>query len=330
LKAAPEHGLTGGYTMSNDDRTLNNENGKKSSPWILALVALIIPAGLIAPQWIGLGWTWAVVAILMLSAVGVTGFSLGKGWAGALIDPKTNTMSLSRLQIMLWTWVILSAFATLGLARVADSYKNPAGYECQAPAPNAKAVCSEPIGIEIPQLLWALMGISITSAVGSPLLKAIKARKTTGEDEASQQRAVKRGFDQHKAVTYRAVLDERKRADENLSEQVGETRPIGALVRKDAWQKAMFSDILTGEEVSTFGYVDIAKAQNLFFTLIAVVVYTVAIVSAMSAAQSVAHLFVFPDISSGLVAIIGISHGGYLIDKAVTHSTPAEGSSPEI
>lgn len=115
-----------------------------------------------------------------------------------------------------------------------------------------------------------------------------------------------------------------------LSEQVGDTKPLGALVRKDSWQKAMFSDVLTGEEVSTFGYVNIAKLQNLFFSVITVVAYTVALVSAMVVNKSIAQLFAFPDIPAGIVAIIGISHGGYLIDKAVTHSTPTEGKPPEV
>lgn len=316
--------------MSVVEESVNEHNNKYPSSLMIALLfSLTIPAGLFLPQWIGLGLSWLTVAIFMLLAIGVTGLSLGKGWAGALIDPKTNTMSLSRLQIMLWTWVILSAFATLALARVADSYTNPSGYKCQPPALNSKAECAEPLGIQIPQLLWALMGISITSAVGAPLLKSAKAQKTAGQDESSQQRA-KRGSTAAPAMTYRTVLDERKRDDEKLSEQVGDTKPLGALVRKDTWQKAIFSDVLTGEEVSTFGYVDIAKVQNLFFSVVAVVVYTVAIVSAMSADKSIAHIFVFPDISSGLVALIGISHGGYLIDKAVTHSTPTEGEPLDI
>ncbi len=317
--------------MSNDEKAVNNEDGNRPSSWyIMGLVTVIIPVGLLLPQWIGLGLTWVAVAILMLLTIGVTGLSLGKGWTGALIDPKTNTMSLSRLQVMLWTWVILSAFITLALARISDSCTNPDAYKCQPQAPGMEAKCNEPLGIQIPPLLWALMGISITSAVGSPLLKAAKAQKTTGQDETNQQRAVKRGLPRQEAVTYRAVLDERKREDEKLSEEVGATKPLGALVRKESWQKAMFSDVLTGEEVATFGYVDIAKVQNLFFSVIAVVAYAVAVVSAMSVTKSIAQLFAFPDIPSGLVAIIGISHGGYLIDKAVTHSTPTEGKPSEV
>lgn len=291
----------------------NGEAGNQQGPsWtIVILVMGVIPVGLLSSPWIGFGWTWVIIALLMLLAIGVAGLSLGKGWAGALIDPATNTMSLSRLQVMLWMWVILSSFVTLALGRIS-------------------AECANPLAIQLPPLLWALMGISMTSAVGSPLLKAAKAQRTAGQDEANQQRAVKRGVDPKTAPTYRAVLAERKSEDERVHEQVGETKPLGAMVRKDSWQKAMFSDIFTGEEVATFGYIDLAKVQNVFFTFVAVVGYTVALVAAMSGAQNVADFFAFPDMPAGLVAIIGISHGGYLIDKAVTHSTPAEEKPPVI
>jgi len=300
------------YSKGGDDMT-NGETGNNQGPsWAIVILLIgIIPVGLLSSRWIGLGWNWAIIAVLMLLAIGVTGLSLGKGWVGVLIDPATNTMSLSRLQVMLWTWVILSSFVTLALGRIS-------------------AKCAEPLAIQLPPLLWALMGISMTSAVGSPLLKAAKAQKTAGQEEVNQQRAIKRGVDPKMAATYRTVLAERKSEDERLREQVGETKPLGAIVRKDSWQKAVFSDIFTGEEVATFGYLDIAKVQNVFFTVVAVVGYTVALVAAMSGTQNVADLFAFPDMPAGLVAIIGISHGGYLIDKAVTHSTPAEEKPPVI
>lgn len=284
----------------------NGETGNnQGSSWALVILVLgIIPVGLLSPQWMGLAWTWAIIAVLMVLAIGVTGLSLGKGWAGVLIDPPTNTMSLSRLQIMLWTGVILSAFVTLALGRIA-------------------AKSADPLAIQLPPLLWALMGISMTSAVGSPLLKAAKAQKTAGQEEVNQQRAVKRGVDLKTAATYRTVLAERKSEDARLREQVGETKPLGAIVRKDSWEKATFSDLLTGEEVATFGYIDVAKVQNLFFTVVAVLGYTVALVAAMAGTQNIADLVAFPEMPAGLVAVIGISHGGYLIDKAVTHSTPA-------
>jgi hypothetical protein len=92
------------------------QNTKLSSWAIPFLIIAIIPVGLLLPQRIGICKTWAIVALLMFFIIWAIGASLGKGLIGALIDPLTNTMSLSRLQIILWTWVILSAFVTIALA----------------------------------------------------------------------------------------------------------------------------------------------------------------------------------------------------------------------
>jgi hypothetical protein len=165
------------------------------------------------------------------------------------------------------------------------------------------------------------MGISITSAVGSPLIKADKAQKTSAQDAANE--AAKSSSGGPKLVTYAAI--QANRSDQVKLKQVGATVPLGAIFRKESYDKALFSDMFTGEEVSTFGYVNIAKVQNLLFTVVAVVSYIVAIYGLMSEnTNSVANFIAFPSVPEGLVALLGISHGGYLADKAVTHSTPAE------
>jgi hypothetical protein len=299
----------------------DKQNNKVFSRAILVFIIAIIPVGLLLPQRIGICWTWAIVAVLMLLIVRFISYSLGKGASGALIDPVTNTMSLSRLQIILWTWVILSAFVTIALARIADSCPHPDLYTCK---PDTQTKCAEPINIQIPPLLWALMGISITSAVGSPLIKADKAQKTAAQDEASKKATTTTTSGLPTPVaTFAAVLEKREKADPRIKDQVGDTKPLGAIFRKESWDKAMFSDMFTGEEVSTFGYINIAKVQNLLFTVVAVTAYAIALLGFMSEnTKTIANLIAFPNVPEGLIAIIGISHGGYLADKAVTHSTP--------
>jgi hypothetical protein len=51
------------------------------------------------------------------------------------------------------------------------------------------------------------------------------------------------------------------------------------------------------------------------------VAYTVAVVSSLSGDKEIAQHISLPGVPSGLVTIIGISHGGSLIDTGVTHST---------
>lgn len=307
-------------------------SARQGSGWsVLFPLALIIALGLVLPPWLGilvkspgggLALTWLVIAILMLSIIAIVGVSLGKGPMGILIDNR-NMMSLSRLQIVVWTMVVLSAFVTVALARVNDSGVNPDGYvpaveesaEGQAKQQPERA---DPLGIRLPPLLWVLMGISVTSAVASPLLTAAKAQRTSEEDF---RRGVRGPTDKIPTTpTYRGAFENAKSAipqDERVSENEG------AVVKKASWTDAKFSDVFMGEEATNFMYVDVGKVQSFFFTMVAVVAYTVALAAAMSTAASIADFFAFPELPAGLIAVISISHGGYLTDTAFTHTTPA-------
>jgi hypothetical protein len=91
-----------------------------------------------------------LVALIELLGMAVHGDPLG-----VLIDER-NKMSLSRLQITVWTVIILSALAAIGLSRV-------------------QANVNDPLAIAIPQeLLWVL-GITATALVGTPLIHKVKA-----------------------------------------------------------------------------------------------------------------------------------------------------------
>jgi hypothetical protein len=313
---------------------MSNGQGDTKPAWVsvslfIVLLILMIFVGLFVPQF-GLAWAWIGVAILMLPVFVLVGVSLGKGIAGILIDPATNMMSLSRLQVVLWTGLVLSAFITVALGRVGDSRLHSSDYCSPPKIAEGQIQCTDPLGIQLPQLLWALVGISITTAVGSPLLKAAKAQRTAEEDRNRVRAATKRtppGGAPEPVATYTQVLKQRE-TENPIIAKVATGQPNGVLVRKDSWTEATFSDLFTGEEVSNFMYVDIAKVQNFFFTMIAVTAYAVALWVAMSTAGSIAKFFMFPDLPSGLVAIISISHTGYLTDKAFTHSTPTTPPQP--
>jgi hypothetical protein len=302
-------------------------NVKTNGLFIFAFFIIIAAVGLWGSRFMGLVLTWGIIAAIMLVIIGAIGVSLGKGATGIFIDPMSNMMSLSRLQITLWTWVILSAFLTLALARIGDSQLHADKYYCPTPA-NATPSCHDPLAIQLPPLLWAVMGISLTTAVGAPLLNTAKVQRTNDQEQTNIQRAAKREPGAPAAATYRVVLDQRKRNDPGLTKKIGEEQPLGALVRKDSPRKASYTDLFTGEEVSTFGYVEIAKLQNMFFTIVAVVSYAAALAVVMYT-KSVDQLSAFPDLPAGLVALIGISHTGYLVDKASTHSTP-EATTTEV
>lgn len=309
--------------------------------WAFAVVLLVaIPVGIFMPRSWGLLPAWLIILACLFVAFGVIGLSRGMGLSGILIDAGRNMMSLSRLQLVLWTCVILSAFLATALGRIGDYAYNQAGYECPPPTQasdgQAEPECAEPLGIQLSPVLWALMGISVTSAVASPLLKANKAQRTAEQDRIqkakggqsprnildAQGRAVAT-VPAPTPVTYASVLAQRKEANDPAVEDAQDS--VGVMVRKTSWREANFADVFTGEEVSNFGYVDMAKVQNFFFTVIAVIAYAVMLGGLMVVVgKNVAGFFVFPDLTEGLLAIIAISHAGYLTDKAFTHSVPED------
>ena len=72
-------------------------------------------------------------------------------------------MSLSRLQMLLWTVLILSGLLT-------------------AVAANAAAGVNEPLAITVPASLWLLMGISTASMIGSPILQRVQQNRSASAE----------------------------------------------------------------------------------------------------------------------------------------------------
>ena len=66
-------------------------------------------------------------------------------------------------------------------------------------------------------------------------------------------------------------------------------------------------------------YVDVAKVQMFMFTIIAALSYGVDL-HYLIATKPPADLTAFPVLSGGLVAILGISHAGFLINSSTAHT----------
>jgi len=95
--------------------------------------------------------SWIVVMTEMAGFTLLVGHGVTGIWKGAFVDERLR-MSLSRPQLFLWTILIVSAFATIAGTRM-----------------NGDAVSALDIGV--PESIWALLGISATSLIGSPLIK---------------------------------------------------------------------------------------------------------------------------------------------------------------
>jgi hypothetical protein len=99
--------------------------------------------------------TWLVMFVILAVFTFGVGRALTGTWKSLLIDER-NMQSLSRLQLMLWTWLVISAIAT-------------------AAAWNIHIDADDPLGIHVPEELWILLGISAATLVGSNLIKTQQA-----------------------------------------------------------------------------------------------------------------------------------------------------------
>lgn len=147
--------------------------------------------------------------------------------------------------------------------------------------------------VKVDSHLWYLMGISATSLVGAPMIKNNKAASSMEKDKAE------------------GLLAAQGAKPEKLKTQ-------GQMVSHRSVQEASWSDLFTGEEVANFTFLDLGKIQMFFFTVLLVLAYGISFGALISASTSAATLpDALPSVSQGMVALLGISHGGYLINKAV-------------
>ena len=237
---------------------------------VVAITAFFVWMAVWLPWGVYSSWIIAMIALTMFTLVvgrGVTGV-----WKGAFVDERFR-MSLSRLQMLTWTVVIVAALGTMAIAR---AQRDPV---------NA-------MDVTVPPTVWALLGISTTSLIGSPLIKNTKKHPAAGLDPA-------------RAVEILAAMG--KGADQVTVE--------GQVVKNTSLHDASFADLFMGEYVETFTLLDIAKIQMFFFTVLLVLAYAISVGKMLRSDPSLAAL---PDVGNGMLPLLGISHAGYLLSKTVT------------
>lgn len=271
----------------------NDSNQQRWTGWhtVGLLIIIVIPLlGLMIPNNINninrLHVWLVILASLVLFAV-IAGHGVTGRWLGLLIDER-NKMSLSRLQMILWTVILLSGFLTAALSNIAIGAKDPL------------SLTISPLSITIPKELWLLMGISTTSLVGSPLILSGKKVKKPEENEQK---------DNIRLVAAKEGVNPEK-VESKLANK-------GHLVANADFEYAHISDLFKGEEIGNFAQLDLAKVQMFYFTMVLVLSYAVVLGGTLTGTKEVTAL---PPLSSSMVMLLGISHAGYLTNKAVPHS----------
>ncbi len=249
----------------------------------------------------GKGFIWLANLAIMTIALFLLSYFIQGRALGVLINEQ-NYMSLSRFQTVIWTLLLLSAYGTATVLRAISGI------------PDA-------MDIEMDWHLWALLGISVTSLVGSPLIKSTKAVKPLSSDSAktivdNHVNSLKTDMGSESGVQEGESMVDLEQSAKVVGKEISGQ---GVLAVKEHSGLASFMDLFRGEESANCQYLDLAKVQMFFFTIVSSFVYAVALFQ-MFATGSAADITAFPVVSDGLVAILGISHVGYLTSKAFSQS----------
>ncbi|MBE0619064.1 MAG: hypothetical protein IH605_00575 [Burkholderiales bacterium] len=219
---------------------------------------------------------WLSILVLLTAFLLIAGHGVIGLWRGMLVDDR-NVISLSRTQLALWTVIVLSAFLAAALWNLFLGIEGA-------------------LAIGIPIELWALMGISTTSLVGTPLiLSSKKKHEASAEDKTQTLQLIQAQGDDPAKI-----------------------RTKGLVIANAEPAMACWSDMFTGDEVSNGAHLDLSKVQMFFFTIIVALGYAMAL-GRMFAGAGAGGFDAFPALDQSIVALLGISHGGYLVAKGVTN-----------
>lgn len=129
-------------------------------PALLLLIAVNVGGGFLtrdlAPNQGGPLAVWLITLALMVLCLAAIGWMQPiNDWRGVLVDQR-NKISLSRLQLVLWSIVVVSAVISYGSL-------------------NALWGQTHALNLNVPNQLWILLGISTGSFVAAPLVLGTKA-----------------------------------------------------------------------------------------------------------------------------------------------------------
>ena len=126
---------------------------------------------------------WAIILAFVFILIAVAGHGLTGRAFGLLIDER-NRMSSSRLQLIIWTLVIVPAL--IAFIYINIGHGSP----------------SSALSIAVPPELWALLGISGGAAIGAPI-----ANDVTNRSKPVVPEAAKRADTHVQASDHEGVLD---------------------------------------------------------------------------------------------------------------------------
>jgi len=232
---------------------------------------------------------WTIVAAVAVLAIAAgVGLSKRKTIFGVLVDGR-GKYSLSRLQILLWTALIIGGYFGIAFPKLEF--------------------------VDIPAEVLGLLGVSLGSAVVSTAIKANQMLAGQTEDEEQRSRHIATsaqnemlrllGMDHPESLS----PDEKSALLAHLSEdELTELNRQVEIKRKPSWMD-MFSQEQKGKE----DLIDIGKLQMFAWMVIALVIYGAMLVKQLTLPPlQVQQLTDLPNITGTILALMGISQTAYL------------------
>lgn len=239
--------------------------------------------------------TWLVGLVTVSAGVLVAGTAINGRWSGVLIDSR-NRYSLAQVQAVMWLVIVSSAIVAAGVD-------------------NVRRGDPTPLDLAIPGELLAVIGLSVTTVVGTPLIRSLKRDNTPDKDQA-ERTIGKLGVDRTMTTGVQVFgFDAGGNAGPAVTSE-------GTIVTFADPNRTGWVDLVRGEETGNADKVDLGKLQLLYISSVAVFVYCASLFSALAPvaeAGQVAHI-AFPAIDASFVGILGLSHAGALAYLAAPHA----------
>ncbi len=194
-------------------------------------------------------YPWVIDLVLTIALFCAIGMGNKGLWFGILVDGR-NRISLSRLQLVMWTILFVNTFLIVYVWNIAHATLD---------ASTAASVLAKAMDFSVPSTVWLLMGMSGVSAAATPAI--LSAKPLPPADESPPP----------------VPFDPSKYLD-------------GLVVKRRADQRPQWSDILLGDDAGNADSIDVSKLQQLLLSFVAIAVYGFAIARTLVSSDGISFL----------------------------------------
>jgi hypothetical protein len=253
---------------------------------------------------------WLLTIAILLVTLVFLGNGISQRWAGMLIN-KENRFSLTNLQIAAWTLVLAPAINVAAAFNALGDTRRPTADRL-----------STAFDFTIPSEVWILLGINIATLAGTSIVLGHKTDDRNGVPTDRALADAGLGIESRsESGSWNTTFVDSSRAPRSANRVV---QVRGVAQANLSPLDAQWSELFDGSEIGNFQYVDVGKVQMLLISGIVIIGYALLLGSTF-AAKDLPVFSGFPTFSQGLLALIAVSHAGYIANLAAPHTDSERG-----